>query len=61
MSEDSRNEITVRVIRDGLEPPDNDWSMVSPPSNLFLRDSAGPVKARALKRMSLEKVGVLVT
>jgi hypothetical protein len=32
MSQDSRNDqITVRVIRDGLpEPPDNDWSMVSP-------------------------------
>ena len=32
MSEDSRkDQITVRVIRDGLpEPPDNDWSMASP-------------------------------
>jgi hypothetical protein len=32
MSEDSRHDqITVRVIRNGLpEPPDNDWSMVSP-------------------------------
>jgi len=32
MSENSRDEeITVRVIRDGLsEPQDNDWSMASP-------------------------------
>jgi hypothetical protein len=32
MSEDSQEEqISVRVIRDGLpEPPDNDWSMASP-------------------------------
>ena len=32
MFEDSQKEqITVRVIRDGLpEPPDNDWSMASP-------------------------------
>ena len=32
MFEDSRNEeISVRVIRDGLrEPQDNDWSMASP-------------------------------
>jgi hypothetical protein len=32
MSEDSRKEqITVRVIRDGApEPPDNDWSMATP-------------------------------
>jgi len=32
MFDDSRNkQITVRVIRDGApEPPDNDWSMVSP-------------------------------
>jgi hypothetical protein len=30
MSEDSRNkQITVRVIRDGLEPPDNDWAMAT--------------------------------
>ena len=31
MSQDPRNEqITVRVIRDGLpEPPDDDWSMAS--------------------------------
>ena len=32
MSEDSKGkQITVRVIRDGLpEPPDTDWSKVSP-------------------------------
>ena len=32
MFEDSRNEqITVRIIRDGVpEPQDNDWSMASP-------------------------------
>lgn len=32
MSEEPRNDqITVRVIRDGLpEPPDNDWTMASP-------------------------------
>jgi len=32
MSEDSwKEQITVRVIRDGvLEPPENDWSMATP-------------------------------
>jgi hypothetical protein len=30
MSDDSRNEIKVRVIRDGVEPPDNDWSKATP-------------------------------
>jgi len=31
MLDERKNQIKVRVIRDGLpEPPDNDWSMASP-------------------------------
>jgi hypothetical protein len=30
MFDDSRDQIKVRVIRDGVEPPDDDWSMASP-------------------------------